>query len=509
MSSSEAEGVSLRRNLLANFISQAYVGLAGLVVLPLYLRHLGAEAYGLVGFFSVLQSWLQVLDFGLSSTLVREVARFRAGGSSAGELRAVLRFIDLFFFGAGALVAVAIWGAGSWIARTWLVPRAMPLEEVAVCVSWMGVAVALRWISGLKKGVLVGFERQVWLAVFNTAIATLRFPGALVLIAFVTSSPKAFFLYQAVVAALELAFLLVFSGTLLPAGDRSSGRTFEQVKPALKFSLSLAFVSSVWLLTTQFDKLLLSRLLPLAEYGYFTVGTTLAGAITLLMAPVSQAILPRMTVLLTQGDREGVKSLYRTATQAMTVFVAPAAAVLVAYSSDLIGVWTGDPKAAVAAGPVLVWYVLGNGLLAIAAFPYYLQYASGNLRLHVLGNIFFVVILIPALIVATLRWGALGAGRAWFAINLIYFLAWTPLVHARFFPGLHTDWTLRDILPPALAGAVPVMITALALPTPSGKLASFAFWGALGAAGLLAGGSASSAIRKAVAAHFGKVPARG
>ncbi len=51
--------VSIKRNTIANYIGQSYGILVGLIVTPLYLKYLGAEAYGLVGFFALMQAWLQ------------------------------------------------------------------------------------------------------------------------------------------------------------------------------------------------------------------------------------------------------------------------------------------------------------------------------------------------------------------------------------------------------------------------------------------------------------------
>ena len=31
---------------------------------PLYIKYMGAEAYGLVGFFTMLQAWFGLLDMG-------------------------------------------------------------------------------------------------------------------------------------------------------------------------------------------------------------------------------------------------------------------------------------------------------------------------------------------------------------------------------------------------------------------------------------------------------------
>lgn len=79
--------MSLQKNIAANYVSQIYVTLIGIVMLPVYIKYMGAEAYGLVGFFSMLQAWFSLLDLGLTPTIGRETARFKAGAVSALDFR--------------------------------------------------------------------------------------------------------------------------------------------------------------------------------------------------------------------------------------------------------------------------------------------------------------------------------------------------------------------------------------------------------------------------------------
>ena len=77
----------LRANVAANYLSLAFVTLAGIVALPVYLRLLGVEAFGLVGFFTLLSAGFQVFDVGLSQTFARECARFTGGARDIHSLR--------------------------------------------------------------------------------------------------------------------------------------------------------------------------------------------------------------------------------------------------------------------------------------------------------------------------------------------------------------------------------------------------------------------------------------
>lgn len=82
---------TLKRNIIANYASQLYVTGVGIVILPLYVNYMGAEAYGLVGFFAMLQAWFTLLDLGLTPTISRETARYKGGSMSALEFRRLFR----------------------------------------------------------------------------------------------------------------------------------------------------------------------------------------------------------------------------------------------------------------------------------------------------------------------------------------------------------------------------------------------------------------------------------
>jgi O-antigen/teichoic acid export membrane protein len=115
-------------------------------------------------------------------------------------------------------------------------------------------------------------------------------------------------------------------------------------------------------------------------------------------------------------------------------------------AEPLLWAWTGDRNLAQHAAPILRLYAIGNGILAVAAFPYYLQYAKGDLRLHLIGNVGFVVLLIPTIIWAASQYGGVGAGYVWAGSNLFVFVAWLPFIHRRFAPGLNLQWYFQDVL---------------------------------------------------------------
>ncbi|MDG0835887.1 oligosaccharide flippase family protein [Roseateles saccharophilus] len=452
--------MSLKKNILANYISQIYVTLIGIVMVPLYVSYMGAEAYGLVGFFAMLQAWFQLLDMGLTPTMSRETARFNGGATDAMNLRRLLRALEGVFIGTALLGALAMAFAAGQIASNWLNVRELSLVEVRHAVILIGIIVALRWACGLYRGAISGFERLVWLSALNSAVATARFVLVIPFFIYVGTTPTEFFSYQLTVALLELMVLVVQTYRLMPKSESGIDAPWDwaPLRGVLKFSLSIAFTSSVWVMVTQTDKLLLSRILPLADYAYFTLAVLMASGVMIISGPISVALVPRLTRLHAERDETGLVRLYRNATQLVAVIAIPATLVLALFSKQVLWAWTGNAEVAEKAAPILTMYALGNGFLVLAAFPYYLQFAQGNLKLHLIGNILFVLALIPALIWASMTFGVMGAGWAWLGANSLSFLLWVPVVHRSFLPRLHMKWLCMDIgviaLLPCVAGYV-------------------------------------------------------
>lgn len=440
--------MSLKKNIIANYASQLYVAGIGILILPLYIKYMGAEAYGLVGFFTMLQAFFAMLDLGLTPTISRQSARYHGGALNPLEYKQLHRALSVIFFTMAVIGGGLLFFASGYISNSWLNIEQLNLVEVNLAVKIMAVSVALRWLCGLYRGVITGAEKLVWLSFYNITIATLRFVVVLPVMWWLGATPTVFFIYQLMVAVLELFIIYFKSSFLLPSKKEISGEigwSFKPVKSVLKFSLTIAFTSSVWVLITQTDKLILSGILSLTDYGYFTLAVMLAAGIMLLASPITAAVMPRMARLHAEGKQIELINTYKNATQLVAVIAGAATITIISCAYNIIFAWTGDELLAAKAAPILKLYAAGYGLLSIGAFPYYLQYAKGNLRYHLIGNIILLLLLFPALIIIAKEYGAIGAGWVWLSVNAIYLVFWVGYVHSKLEPGLHFKWLFQDI----------------------------------------------------------------
>jgi len=449
--------VSLKKNIIFNYLGQFYIMFIGIVMLPFYLKYLGAEAYGLVGFFTMLTSIMMLLDIGLTNTLSRETARLKDKPQGTLEIKLTLRSIETVILATTTIVFISIYFFSHWISIHWLQIEYLDLDTVVNCIKLMGFMLSIRWFIGLYYGIIVGFEQQVWLNIYKMIIYTLKFLGGLILVMYISNNIIDFFIYQLLVSVVELTTLSYKVYRNLPS-DKFIYPSYRALKKILPFALSVAYTSVIWTIFTKFDKLLLSHYISLKDYGYFALVVAVSGAIMQFSGPISQAILPRMTHLLSEQKEGEMLLIYRRSTQFIAILISSVVGMVSAFSYELLFSWTGNLEASVWASPILFWYAIGNGIAIILSFQYYLQYAYGNLKYQIKFNTFFPLLALPFIFFGVIEYGAYGASIAWFTIQLIGFLFWSPFIHSRFAPGMHMKWLLKDILPAILVTIIYVVI---------------------------------------------------
>ena len=468
--------MSFRRNVIASYLGQAWVALMGLAFIPIYIRYLGIEAYGLMGLFALLQAWLALLDAGMTPTLGREMARFTAGQQSTQAIRDLLRTLECVCIGMAIMIAAAVWVSSGWLASDWLKVDKLPIDAVQRAISIMALLVALRFVENVYKSALFGLQRQVWTNGVNAALATLRGVGAVLILAEVSPTIEAFFLWQALISLLSVVFLGLGVHRTLPHGPRRARFSLTTLLPVWRYAGGLTGITLLALLLTQVDKLLLSRLLSLQDFGYYSLASLVAGVLYLLITPITTAMFPRMVELVSVHDNATLGSIYHRGAELVSVLTAPVAMLLALHGEGALFAWSGSLELATAAAPILAALAIGTFINGLMHMPYQLQLAHGWTSLILKTNVVAVALLVPAILWVVPRYGAVGAAWIWIALNTGYVLLNVGLMHRRILPSEKWDWYGQDVLMPALgATATLLLLSGLQPPHLSDRVAWLAY----------------------------------
>lgn len=456
----------IKCNLIANYLSQGWVALMGLAFIPLYIQYLGIEAYGLIGLFAVLQASLTLLDMGMTPTLNREMARFTAGAHTIQSIRDLLRSVEWVTFGIAVFVAVGIWAASSWLVSDWLRVGELPLDVVSQALTIMGVVTAFRLVEGIYRSSLIGLQRQVLFSGINAIMATLRWLGAVVVLVWFSPTIEAFFIWQGLISSLTVGVLACATYRALPEAEHGGRFSLAALRGVRRFAGGMMGITFLALLLTQADKVLLSRLLSLPDFGYYSLAVMVAGVVHVLVAPMTQAWYPKFCELYALNDREGMAASYHMATQMLSVIVGSAAIVVIVFAGTLLQLWTQDSELTMQTATLVSLLTFGNLLNGLTSMPHQAQIAHGWLGLAVRINIVLVLLIVPSILMVAPRYGAEGAAWVWVCLNAGYLLIGTPFMYRKILVGERLGWYLRDLALPLLAATFAALLVRWGTPTP-------------------------------------------
>jgi O-antigen/teichoic acid export membrane protein len=467
--------MTIKYNIIANYLGRGWNALLSLALIPLYIKYLGVQAYGLVGFFAVMQSWLALLDMGMTPVLSREIARFTAGVRDTESFRDLLRTIET----TAALIALIISSVficySDMLATKWFKANDLSIQEVSRALWIMGVIASLNSFEGIYKSVLIGMQRQVLYNSIFIIISSIRGFGTLYILIYISPTINAFFIYQAVISFLSIFIYLYIVYDLLPKSNRRARFSFKEINDVWRYSSGIMAITITSIMLSQVDQIILTRILSFAEMGTYSIVVTISSYLYLLMNPILTAYFPKFTHMVSEKDFTGLKLKYHEATQMICVTTMSASAILFFFAEDILYLWIRDSTLASSAYSILRLKLVSI-IFIIFLYPVRdLQFAFGWTKLTFIVNASLVPIILPASYYFTSRFYITGAISVQIITHAIYFLIIPYFMHKKILINEKYKWYLFDIFIPFITIFSTVGLFYLLFATPGNILGKIVY----------------------------------
>lgn len=394
----------MKKNFFFNLVGMALPIVSSLVTVPIYIRHMGVDRYGVLSVVWILLGYLGFLDFGLSRASAHALARLAY--APAHERGRVLMSALYLNAGLGLVGGIVIFLAGGFLfERVFGLPHHIWLE-VETSLPWIACMLPLALLTGVGIGALESRERFL--------IANLLQTSALVF-GQVLPALTAAFISPAMDAVLPVAFgvrvvaLILLFGVLARSEklrfysyDREAGRSLFQ------YGLWASVTNVISPILTSADQFVLGAKLGAGSVSYYAVPMNLATRMQIVAAALSRAVFPRFAQYQEQQARDLAA---RSITALAYLFGACCASGLILVG-PFLSLWI-DANFAVTAAPVGRVLIVGAWINGLAFIALSLLQARGRpdlaARIHLLELLPFIAIL--WLLVDQL--GTLGAAWAW------------------------------------------------------------------------------------------------
>lgn len=331
-----------------------------LVTVPLYLRIVGPERYGLLSICWLLLGYFGLFDFGISRAVSQKIASLREGGNEARN--------ETFWTGLSltlvlAAIAIPLTFPLAALALSLIdVPAGQLHGEVARAVPWLAAVLPVALLGALLNGVLAGRERFGELNLIEGA-GNVLFSVVPLSLAWVFG-PELWLLLAGSLAArlVPLALLGGACARAVPVG-RPRFRS-GLVGQLAGYGGWVSVTSVIGPLLALWDRFAIGAVLGPKAVAIYVIAFSLAYRLVMVPAALTSALFPRFAV----ASSEELERLTVTALTAVSVVMTPIILVSLLCAGPFFNIWLGreiGPPAAEIAY-ILLPAIWANSLALVA-----------------------------------------------------------------------------------------------------------------------------------------------
>jgi len=399
-------------------VAQATYPVLSILLVPFYIRYLGLEAYGLVGFFVLIETLLGIFSKGFGVTFQREIARRDAEVQNRRTFRRLIRTFEIVYWAMGIVAALVLMSFSGALGRNWINVSNIPMATVKATLILVALRICLVMPKILYSSSFIGTQKQT----FSSMVETITIlAGALgqVAVVGITRSVIGFMVVQVITAAINvLLFRYFMEKRILPPLQESDPATFDfqEVKNMSFFALNMMWANGVGIIMLQMDRFFISKFLPIAQLGVYNIGTAGGRLLNIFIGPVMIAMYPTTCQMALDNEKEKFSAHIDRNLKISVILCSTVAFPLCFFSHEILTLWIRKPDIVASGTMVLAFYTLATLALAYANVFYLVQKATGKLAYMSASNAAALLWYPVAMYFSVHRWGLLGAALA----NILY-----------------------------------------------------------------------------------------
>jgi O-antigen/teichoic acid export membrane protein len=350
--------VRVMSNVLANWGSYFMGTLVGFLMMPFVVHHLGDVRYGIWILIINFTGYLGLLDFGISSSIVKYVAEFK-GKKDATGLNEVCSTAFYFYLISGVLAFLLTIIIALYFIPFFKIPIAQ-LSEARYVTIIVGLDIGLSLPAGFFYGYMRGIQRYDLLAIMSMSI--LLISSAFIVI-FLLSG------YGLITLALINFGSSIVSSVIVISYVYRINRNLklrirlikkENIRLISGYSLFMFLYFGALRIIFAAGSLIIGYFLTAAAVTYYAIPQRLVQSVRILIMATA-VVLPTVSHLNATGEIEKIQKLLINGTKYALMIALPVGASYVIIGKEFISLWF-NTKYSLVCYPVLA--VLTFGIIA-------------------------------------------------------------------------------------------------------------------------------------------------
>jgi len=400
--------LKLARHTFFNLLGLGAPLLFALVSIPVLVRVLGPERFGLLTLIWAVTSYFGLFDLGLGRALTQQLAitldRKEDGQVGPLSATALALMAALGLVGGALMMALAPWGVD-------LIKQLPDRQEAINATLVMGLAMPFIVLTAGLRGMLEACHAFEVLNYIRLPMGLWTFVGPWLVVLW--RGPDLFTITVALAAGRVLACAV--HGWL-------AWRALPQLRGRLRLQrawLRPLLVSGGWLtlsnLVSPFmgyvDRFVIGASVSAAAVAFYATPQEIVTKLWIIPGALTAVLFPAFAAQVAKQDGSAW-GLFDRAVATLFVVLLPITAALALFAHELLGWWIG-PEFARQSGPILQVFALGILINCLAHVPLTWLHGAGHFRAPALLHCAELPLFVLALWLLSARWGLMGAALAW------------------------------------------------------------------------------------------------
>jgi O-antigen/teichoic acid export membrane protein len=401
---------SFGQNAALSVVAWVASGVAAFVCVPVTVRGLGPDAYGLIALVAALTGYLGLVDMGLGQALVRYLSYHRALNEGRPMI-AIVRVALLWFAGAGFVAGLCLFLSASWLATDLLhvSPDLLPSAVMVIRLSAVNLVFGLMLSVG--TAVPISFLRYDIAAGMTGAFSTASWIGPAVVVSLGYGIVAITWFYM-VSNVLALLLYLYFGRRLFRSVRHDAGPEWRDIRRKVVSFAGLVAANRIGsTAAAQTNRLMVGITGDTAAAAYYQVPNVLVSKAMELLNRIAQVLFPTGTALIARNDHEGLRQLYFRSTRMLFLLTASMAMPLAVYAYPLLEFWV-SPLYAQKGSQALIIFAASLALNAAALSVGFLSWSAARAGTNLLFASLNSAISLAAIYPLASRFGVVGAAMA-------------------------------------------------------------------------------------------------
>ena len=448
----------LARNALLNLVSLIVPLAVAVITVPIMIRGLGTERFGVFSVVWLLLTYLSELGFGVTTT------RYAAEAIGAGRERDVGGIVwttAMLQSAAGLIIGAALALATPWLAQSVFNIRPDIIPEARACLYFLALSLPLLGWGRAFRGAVEAAQRFDLALYVHIPLTT----GAYLLAAVIAALNGGLIPVMSVIVAsrvLSLPAYFLAARRALPNVSLRPAFRRDQLAQLGRFAGWVAISTAVSPMLLYLDRFMIGALLSMTAVAFYAAPYEVIGRLTLIPGAAMGALFPAFSQMHASRD-DSTPELAARASLMLLVVLAPAIILVLGGAQDGLRLWLGSEYAlrSAAALQILAVGVLIN---ALAHVPYVLLQSAGRADLPARFHLIELPIQLVLAWVCITAFGITGAALAWSLRMLLdATLLFTAAIRLRLLtvPALLAQLHAAVVLPLLLLGAGAIIANAL------------------------------------------------